>query len=455
MASLLEQVRARLADALTARAEAQANLDQTIAAAEEENRDLTETETVAFNEARDALRAADEDIAGLRSRESELADIAERRDALAKIERELGGNRSHTVQVTSEARTYRPDGDHSFFADLYRSQVQADRNATERISRHNEESIERRDIAVSAMAGTVPPAYLVDQFAPVARAGRPFLNSLNVLPLPPDGVSFFIPRGTTGSAAAMTSEAAGFNEQDIAVSDDNPVVNLVTAQQDLSRTLFMRGGAVVDQIIFPDLVAASEVALDTSAITGSGTAPQHRGVLNVSSIESVTFTSGSPTVALLWPKLADAIQRINSLRFAPATAIYMHPRRWGWITSALDGSRPAFEFSLQAPNSVMGLGTAAEYGQVVGTLQGLPVITDANIPTNLGAGTNEDRIIVARSTDTVYWEDAMMQFTFEQAITTAPGQVRLAVGRFSLFHAGRYPKSIAVISGTGLTTPSF
>ena len=89
-----------------------------------------------------------------------------------------------------------------------------------------------------------------------------------------------------------------------------------------------------------------------------------------------------------------------------------------------------------------------------GTLQGLPVITDASIPTTLGGGT-EDVICVARSFDILYWEDDLLQFTFEQVPSTAPGQVRLAAGRFSLFTPGRYPTSISTIGGTGLAAPTF
>ncbi len=461
--SILETLRAELKSKLDARTAAESNIDAIIATAEQRgDGGLTDEETAAFNEKRAAVAAIDADIAKARAsiEQFEARDAARAAaDDLARSlpttpERAVGG-----AVVRQEERTYRPDVDHGFLSDLYSMTYRTGnfQAAEQRMSRHQREvEVERRDIAVSAMAGVVPPQYLVDQFAPVARAGRPFLNSLNALPLPPDGISFFIPRGTTGSAGAMTAEAAGFNEQDMANTDLALTVNLVTAQQDISRTLFMRGGPLVDSIIFSDLVAASEVALNLSAINGSGTAPQHRGVLNVSGISAVAYTDASPTVTEAWPKLADAIQRINSLRFMPGNVIYMHPRRWGWVTAATDTSgRPLFEFSTTPPQSVIGLGQAAQYGQVVGTLQGLPVITDATIPTNLGAGTNEDIIIVARSFDFLYWEDDVMQFTFEQTLSTAPGQVRLAAGRFSLFTAGRYPTGISTIGGTGLVAPAF
>lgn len=456
--SLTDTLRATILEKIDERAKKQTELDAILTAPEAEARDLNSDEAIQFAELRDALKAIDAEIAPLEARVDELAAEEKRRDDIAARAKELGGLKAPAV-VLNEGRTYRPDVQHGFLSDLFASSYRVGDyiGASERLQRHTvEANTERRDIGVAAVAGMIPPQYLVDSFAPLARAGRPFLNSLNSLPLPPEGVSFFIPRVTTGSAAAMTAEAAGFNEQDIAVTNDNPLVNLVTAQQDISRTMFMRGGAVVDKLIIPDLIGASEVALNTSAMNGSGTAPQHRGILNTAGISVISYTDATPTVGEAWPKFSDAIQRINSLRYMPGTAIYMHPRRWGWVTSAVDSTgRPLFNFTNDPGENVVGVGDAAKYGQVVGRLQGLPVITDATIPTTLGAGTNEDIILVVRTNDVIFWEDEVMQFVFEQTASTAPGQVRLAAGRFSMFHAGRYPTAISTIGGTGLITPAF
>lgn len=462
--TLLEQLRAQLRAQLDARSAHEASIDTIISTVETRgDTALTDAETAQMAELRTQIKAIDEARPALEARIADLQARAESRAAAEHLAATLPTAEVRSVPVggavvRNEARTYRPDVQASYFSDLYARQFRVGdvAGAEQRLGAHEREvAVERRDIAVSAMAGAVPPQYLLDQFAPVAKAGRPFLNSLNSMPLPPDGVSFVIPRGTTGSAAAMTTEAAGFNEQDMANTDLTLTVNLVTAQQDISRTLFMRGGAVVDSIIFPDLLTSLAVAADVSAINGNGTAPQHRGVLQVSGISAVTYTDASPTVPELWPKISDAIQRINALRFVPGTAIFMHPRRWGWFNAALDtANRPLFNFSTTPPNVVMALGEAAKYGQIVGSLQGLPVITDANIPTTLGGGT-EDIIIVANTQDFVFWEAPVMTFSFEQTISTAPGQVRLAAGQFQAFSAGRYPTGISTLGGTGLASPSF
>jgi HK97 family phage major capsid protein len=472
------QLRARLDERIAARAAAVAELNTITSACAAENRtDMNPAETAQFAEIRARLDVLDltdptatgydNSIASVQARHSDLVAIENRTHEIAT--RTPAPTVDPSIRVGAEARTYRPDLPVSFFADLYASQTRSGNywEADDRQRRHSAEvqherrakiaamPEEYRAITVSSVAGAVPPQYLVDEYAAFARAGRPFLNSLNSRPLPPDGVTFVIPRGTTGTTAAQTAEGAAFTDSNVAATDLSLTVNLTSVAQDISRTLFMRGSAVIDSIIFPDLIEALAVASNVSAINGSGTAPQHRGVLQVAGLSAVAYTDATPTVGEMWPKLADGIQRVNSLRFMPTQAIYMHPRRWGWITAAVDSTgRPLFEFSTMAPQTVFGLGKANEYGQVVGQLMGIPVITDASIPVTLGAGT-EDIVFTARTNDFVFWEDDVMQFTFEQAPSTAPGQVRLAAGQFQLFSAARYPTGISTIGGTGLIAPTF
>lgn len=466
---LLAELRQKLKDALAERSTHEVRRDAILAAVEARGaKDLNDAETAEFTELRSKIAAIDESKVPLEARIAELVADQESRTAAETLAKSIptetvtavrGG-----VKVGAEEHTYRPGGAHSFLADLYAADQRSGdwRTAQERLTRNDREmAVEYRSTVVSNMAGAVPPKYLLDQYTPIARAGRPFLNSLNSQQLPPDGVSFFIPKGATGTAVGVITEGSGFPDTDVVVGNDNPTVQLLGAKTDVSRTLFERGSYVVDSVIFPDLYAAMDVQEDNMGLNGTSASTSWLGALRVTGINAVAFTSGAPTVALMWPKLADAIQRINAGRFMPATAIYMHPRRWGWMTASIDTTnRPVFNFDTNvADASTFGLGSSLQYGQVVGTVMGLPVITDANIPTTYvggvpGAGT-EDVILIARTPDFILWEDSILKFTFEQAPTTAPGQIRLAIGRFGLFHAGRYPLGISTVSGTGMTPPTF
>jgi hypothetical protein len=202
--------------------------------------------------------------------------------------------------------------------------------------------------------------------------------------------------------------------------------------------------------------------LDRGIINDPGTSGTHLGLLATSGINTTAFTTASPTVKLLYPKLADAIQEVNSNRFLPPSVIVMHPRRWAFFTAAVDGSdRPLVVPNASAPQNAIGVGSAAEYGQVVGQLMGLPVVTDASIPTTWSAGSSntsgtEDVIIVARAADLHLWEtpNAPIQLRFEETGANTLTVKLIAFG-YSAFTAGRQPSAVSVISGTGLVAPTF
>lgn len=410
------------------------------------------------------VRAVGADIDGIDSQIRDLTELVEQRDRQAKVALSLVDSpepveqSGASVEVKSEPLTYTRRGKHQFVLDAYRAQFHGDRQAQERIDRHiREMEVELRDVGTGAFAGLVVPQYLTDEYAALARAGRVTADICRKLPLPDDGMTLNISRITTGTATAVqATENAAVQETDI---DDTLLtvdVRTIAGQQDVSRQALERG-TMIDQVVIGDLAAAYAVNLDSQVISGSGSSGQMLGVLSTSGTISVTYTDASPTVAEAFPKIADAIQQVNSTRYLPADAIVMHPRRWGWFTAAVDTqNRPLVVPTAQYPMNAVGVGEPAAYGPV-GTLFGLPVYTDANIPTNLGAGTNEDRIIVCRSQDLFLWEEgngAPRQLRFEE---TAGGNltVKLVVYGFAAFTAGRYPAASAVISGTGLVTPTF
>lgn len=365
------------------------------------------------------------------------------------------------VHVGNEPTTYNPGAEHSFFADAYRARFNGDDRAAQRLQRHSVEVTRNegidvsRDVGTSAFGALVVPQYLTELYAPLARAGRPFANICMSLPLPDEGMTLNIPRGTTGTAAAaQATENSGVQETDFDETTLAVSVRTYAGQQDVSRQSLERGRGI-DQIVYADLAADYATKVDTALLMGAGTSGTHLGVTEVSSINAVTYTDASPTVAEFWPKLHDAIQQVNSNRYLPPSAIVMHPRRWGWIQSGLSSSFP-IAAQAGAPVNSVAVQQAVAYGQVVGSIAGLPVVTDANIATDQGGGT-EDSVIVVRAEDMLLWEQgdgSPRELRFEE---TAGGSLttKLVVYGFSAFAGGRYPKSLAEITGTGLAAPTF
>jgi hypothetical protein len=94
--------------------------------------------------------------------------------------------------------------------------------------------------------------------------------------------------------------------------------------------------------------------------------------------------------------------------------------------------------------------------RAVGVLFGVPIVLDGNVPNNLGAGTNETRVIAADFRDVILMEDASAapaHLRFEDVLSSTL-QVRLLAYGYSAFAAGRQPTAISVIAGTGLVVPA-
>src|SRR6266568_3055912 len=81
---------------------------------------------------------------------------------------------------------------------------------------------------------------------------------------------------------------------------------------------------------------------------------------------------------------------------------------WVWMLAATDPStfRPIVQPNQGAYNPAGLQDGQPTYEGVAGYLFNLPVILDSNMPTNLGAGTNETRVVIADFEDLILFEDA-------------------------------------------------
>ena len=367
------------------------------------------------------------------------------------------------VRIGQEERTYRPDsaltGEPSFFRDLALSQVWRDPSATERLARHQREMAvdgrpgtqEQRAIGTSAVVGLVPPQYLAEQYAELARAGRPAADACTKLPLPAQGMTVNISRITTGTSAAIqASEGSGVSEKN---ADDTLLtanVNTIAGQQTVSRQAVERG-ALVEPVLMSDLAGAHNAALDVQVINGSGASGQHLGLLNTSGINAITYTDATPTIPELWPKEVDMVRQVAVQRFTGATHIIMNAAMWGFHLAALDTTgRPLFDVGgSNAPTNILATGGTAY--QDDGKLLGAKLVQSGGVPSNLGGGTNETRIIAMDARDVYLWEDPNQPIYIKAEETLAANlQILYVIYSYSAFTAGRQPKAVSAISGTGM-----
>ncbi|YCK35167.1 phage major capsid protein [Actinomadura sp. ATCC 39365] len=460
---MLEFLKQQLAKLLEERAALKADLDGVLTAPRAEQRDLNDEETASFAEKRDLVKAKDDEIEQMRGRITE-AEEAERRDAkhaeLAARYGQAGEQRERpTVTVISEPETYRKGGQNSYFRDLVRAQLLGSRDATERLVRNSREvsaELEKRALSTTDGAGGefVPPLWMLNEYIGLARASRVIANRVRQMALPTGTDSINLPRLATGTAVAeQATQNTAVQNTDATTNSVTAAVATIAGQQVVSLQLIEQSPINMDDVLLADLAADYAVKLDTFVI--SNNAANKRGLLNVSGANAVTYTDASPTAGELYAKIADAIQQIHTQRFMPPDVIFMHPRRWAWLLSALDtAGRPLVTPVAGAPQNVLAAVGDVNSEGFVGSMQGLPVFVDPNIPVNLGAGTNEDRIVIARSSDVILFEGTPRSETFREPLA-AQLSVLLRFYNYAALHSERYPKAISVISGTGMIAPTF
>jgi hypothetical protein len=306
------------------------------------------------------------------------------------------------------------------------------------LNRHELERLAQRDLT---SAGFIPaagaPMFIAEQFAAAARARAGLAAALRQEPLPAQGDHIETPRLATGAAVAVVaSENAAVQETDptSALASSNKA--LVSGQVDVSRQLLEFSKPGIDSVLALDLGNDTGLKIDQQLISGTNANGQTLGLATVSGINTVTYTSGTPTAAALASKCWAAFQAIADSGGGPSQP------------------GPDNYLVVVAPRRAAALG--ADQGQTSATpvLPSLPgqLVVTSGIRQNLGAGTNEDEVfVIARAEVFVALARPVFQ-VFEQ-VGSGTQTVRLQARQYVALMAARQPKAIARISGTGLTPP--
>jgi hypothetical protein len=202
-------------------------------------------------------------------------------------------------------------------------------------------------------------------------------------------------------------------------------------------------------------VKATDADLETQLISGTGTGPQLLGVTNVSGVNTVTFTSGSPTGALLYPFLGQAFAQVSNKRYAAPQCWLMRGSRWAWIKTSegIDG----LPFDIASPTY---LGSTDDTPDPIGGIVGVPVFLDEALPANLSGnpgsfttGGQEDCVIGLRPSDLVLLEGEPQTMVAREPLSGSMG-ARIETHTYAAAITNRKPASIAVVGGTGLAVQS-
>jgi hypothetical protein len=438
---------------------------------------LTDEENQDMQAALNRRERAEKDLVGIQAKLDSAAQI---RDAERAVDQQLaetqqsaapGGQTTvnvaprksydQVVRVGREERTYHRGNagkGGAFVRDVLRQFLYRDVEAEARLTQHmREERVERgvyleRAVGTGAFAGLTVPQYLTEMYAPATAALRPFADACNKHDLPGDGMTVNISRITTATGVALqSSENSAVQETNADDTLLTETVQTAAGQQTISRQAIDRGTGI-EEVVMDDLFRRYATALDSTLLNQATT-----GMTNVAT--ATAYTDASPTGPELYPKILGAGSGVDAalLGFGTPDIAVMHSRRWAWLQSQLTTSWPMISQPSLDPQT-MGKNLATRYGSGArGVLpNGLTVIVDNNVATNLGAGTNEDEIYVVPSSECHLWEDpaAPVFIRAEQAAAASLGVLLVVYGYFA-YSFRRFSNGMAKVNGTGLITPSF
>jgi HK97 family phage major capsid protein len=302
-----------------------------------------------------------------------------------------------------------------------------------------------------------PPMYLTLDWLVFARAGRVFADAMHKEPLPDGTMSINIPKVYGGtSVATQGSQNTNVSDTDLQTEFVTVPVYTKAGAQIVSLQLLERSPIEFDQLVFMDLGLALAQNVDIACINGTGV-NDVTGYLNTTGINTVTWTQASPTIKGFYGQVEQAKVDVANLRFLPATHAFMTPSRWGWLEQSVDSNnRPLVVPEYNGQWNVMATAPPAAVAQGLtgAKFLGLDVYQDANIPSNLGTGTNQDAIPVSHMDDNWLLESPIVTRALPQTYG-AQLSVLLQVYEYIAATFARYPVSNSALVGTGLTTPSF
>jgi hypothetical protein len=430
---------------------------------------LTEDEDAEVAAAMESHTRAEQDVQGSARKLAQLKEAKSLEEAAdQKLQERTADPRTaagakpaydRVARVGAEERTYHKGNTRRggpFIRDVLAQFLYRNAEAEMRLARHmQEERVERgqyleRAVGTGAFSGLTVPQYLTEMFAPAVAARRPFADAMTSLPLPESGMTVNISRITTPSSVALQAnenDAASEQNMDDTLLTEN--VQTAAGQQTLSRQAIDRGTGIED-VTMMDLQRRYATNLNSTIINQATT-----GLSAVAT--AVTWTEGSPTGALLYPFLLQAMAGSEAalLGQAEPDLVVMHSRRWYWLSAEMTSTWPLIN-QPGIPEQSGGVNFAERYGSGFrGRLpNGSAVIVDNNIATNLGTGTDEDEIYIVPSEESFLWEDpgAPQFIRAEQAKAANLGVLLVLYGYYS-YTMRRFANSHQKISGTGLVDP--
>jgi len=242
----------------------------------------------------------------------------------------------------------------------------------------------KRDLTTSIATGTskagnlVATDLLAGSFIDVLR-NKMVLNTLGATFLTGLQGNVAIPRKSSSATSYWVGENSAPTEGNLTFDQVTMSPKTLAAYVDYSRRLMLQSSLDVETMVRNDLAASIAVAMDSAAISGSGS-NRPTGILNTSGIGSVTLgtNGGAPTWAMV-TNLVKEVEIDNALTGAAAFLTN------GQVKAKLSNT----------PKQTSGVEGNFLLGPDVNSIYGYPLVVSQQIPGNLskGSGSNLSAMI--------------------------------------------------------------
>jgi HK97 family phage major capsid protein len=353
------------------------------------------------------------------TRNAKVAQLAAEVDAA--VQQASAATSRDTDTVTGQTRSggaqtkdrdpghYTRSSSNSFFRDLTRSRMYGDLEAAKRLVEHN-----RALNTTDDGPGVVPPRWLTEEFAEIARQGRSLANVVRNIPLGDDPRPLTLPKQTAGAGVAEQSvENSEVDDTDAWDSSTDTVTPKPTSgAQIVSRQMLDMSSPAIDQLIYSDLIGDYNDKVEAKVgalIMATGTA--------LAAIEGESVPVTNP---LHFAKQAlRAAVAVRQARKRPANILAMSVGRHGEFLNLTDSTgRPLIPEDSAGPMNVMGVGSV----QVDGRFRSLGMIATEGM-------TDDDIFAAVRSSDVLLFESNMLRFRYEEP--DGPESVRLGIWAYT------------------------
>jgi HK97 family phage major capsid protein len=273
-------------------------------------------------------------------------------------------------------------------------------------------------------AALVPTEQLPRVFDRLAETSVGLKSGFTVIPT--QSSELRIPHLVSDIAAAFVSEGEEIDLSDPGLEPIIATPRKLAAITSMSNEILLDSNPKVLDLTLQNLLRALSSGLDLAFFEGDGTAPNLRGLKNVSGIQKIDMgvTAGAAFADL--DPLVEAFSMLEQAD-ASATAVVMHPRSWGQLLQLkeqIDSLKPLLSESAGSPT-----------GGIVRSVLGVPVYLSSKISSAETHGTAHDASAVyvyqADQVVAVRREEARIEIDrsryFERDLTAVRGVVRYAL----------------------------